>query len=71
MSRWHTDDAAQLEGRLLPAYERELAYAKAKGDRERVDAITAEINALKAHLGHPVETAIRKPAEKRGRSSKA
>jgi hypothetical protein len=49
--RLHTDNSVQIKDVIIPAYQRELAGAKAKGDKDLVAAIESEIKAVKAIAG--------------------
>lgn len=68
MAAYSTDNAEHLEHTVLPAYERELAYAHDRGDMETVREVEAEIARLRSHLGLPaVRTQTAKAPHKRTR----
>lgn len=66
--RYPTENHEQLKNALLPAYERELAAAKERGDESNAKHIAERIDHLRKHLGlDPVRTATKKAPEKRAR----
>ncbi len=47
----YTNDPDQIRRSIIPAYERELAAAKAKGDTARVDSLETHLRNLQRAAG--------------------
>lgn len=62
----YTKNANQIENSIIPAYERELAGARARKDKETAVQIEEQISWAKKLAGIPVkETTEKKAPEKR------